>query len=80
MEYKHEDARMNYALKAARRHEIDLKLRQHHLSGGGGGGLFPANSTPRGEIHDTRGDLFFFWKSIYPGGGEIPANASGPKR
>ena len=51
--------------KASRRHEIDSKLEQRHLSRGGGIFFPPKLDLPRGEIHDTRGDLFFF---IHPGG------------
>ena len=35
-----------------------------------GGGIYVLAEIdlPREETHDTRGDLFSFWKSIYPGG------------
>ena len=45
--------------------KTDSKIEQHHFFGGAGI-FFPAKiGLPRGEIHDTRGDLFFF---IFPGG------------
>ena len=62
MEIKNNNAQMNYAFKASRRHEIDSELEKHNLSGGG---IFsPAKlDVPRGKIHHTQGEFFV----IYPG-------------
>ena len=68
---------MEYAFKASRCHEIDSKLEQHHLSGGGGIFIFAEIDLPRGEIHDARWGLFLFQ---LPRGGKLRATASRPKR
>ena len=55
-----ENGQMKYGFKASRRHEINSKLKQHHLCGGGGSSNFAEIDPRRGENHETRGNLFFF--------------------